>query len=36
MPSQVVAAGAVAPRAAETVRAFFFVTAPADPACCRA
>ena len=31
MPSQVVAAGAVAPRAADTVRAFFFVTAPADP-----
>ena len=32
MPSQAVAAGAVAPRAqARTVRAFFFITAPADP-----
>ena len=32
MPSQAVAAGAVAPRAQPaTVRAFFFVTAPADP-----
>jgi hypothetical protein len=32
MPSQAVAAGAAAPRAqARTVRAFFFVTAPADP-----
>jgi len=32
MPSQAVAARAVAPRAqARTVRAFFFITAPADP-----
>ena len=32
MPSQAVAAGVAAPRAqARTVRAFFFVTAPADP-----
>ena len=32
MPSQAVAAGVVAPRAqARTVRAFFFITAPADP-----
>src|ERR1700674_4678501 len=32
MPSQAVAAGVATPRAqARTVRAFFFVTAPADP-----
>ena len=32
MPSRAVAAGAAAPRAhTDTVRAFFFVTAPADP-----
>jgi len=32
MPSQALAAGAEAPRAAAaTVRAYFFVTAPADP-----
>lgn len=31
MPSHALAAGVVAPRAAATVRAFFFITAPADP-----